>query len=253
MEVNIKGSIASLEFARPEKANAIDLPTLHALDSFFSDVPADVKVVILSGRGKHFCAGLDLTQKPQSSAALDMVERSRRWHSVTEKLRFSRVPIIVAMQGAVLGGGLEIAASCHVRVADESAFFGLPEAERGVFVGGGALVRVRTLIGAPRMTEMMLTNRQYPAADALRVGLCDYVVERGTSMSYAEKLAAGISARSSITNYFAIHATYYANDASDGAGLFLESVTSALVRTTPQAHEGLSAFAEKRPAKFDQG
>lgn len=251
LNISVKSQIAFLEIDRPKKANAIDQATLAALRGFFENVPEDVKVVVLSGNGKHFCSGLDLTETRTRRSSLDGIERSKIWHQMTEKIRFGRVPTIAVMQGGVLGGGLEIASSCHVRIADRTAFFGLPEAERGVFVGGGALVRVRRLIGAARMTEMMLTNRQYSADDAFRIGLCDYVVDEKQGLVLAVKLAEAMAQRSPVTNYFAIHSVYHAEDTSESAGLFLETLTSAFVRTTPESSEGLSAFAEKRKPKFD--
>ena len=90
---------------------------------------------------------------------------SRMWHRVLDKVQFGKVPVIAVVHGAVVGGGLELAAACHIRVAEDSAFYALPEGQRGIYVGGGASVRIPKLIGTARMTDMMLTGRVFTAVD----------------------------------------------------------------------------------------
>ena len=94
------------------------------------------------------------------------------WHAALERVQYGPVPVVASLQGAVVGGGLELASACHIRVADETTFFALPEGSRGIFVGGGGSVRIPRLIGVARMTDMMLTGRVYNAQDGERIGLC---------------------------------------------------------------------------------
>src|SRR4030095_16288154 len=104
---------------------------------------------------------------------------SRSWHAAFEHIQFGRVPVVAVLHGAVVGGGLELAVAAHVRVAEKSAFYGLPGGQRGIFVGGGGSARIPRLIGAARMADMMLTGRVYDAEEGLRIGLSQYIVEDG--------------------------------------------------------------------------
>ena len=130
--MHLQGPVAILELNRPAKRNAISLDMVHALDRCIAALPASVKVVILSARGEHFSAGLDLGEVPDMNAAQG-VHHSRAWYQVFERLQFGRMPVIAVLHGAVVGGGLELAACAHVRVADETAYFGLPEGQRGIW------------------------------------------------------------------------------------------------------------------------
>jgi len=154
------------------------------------------------------------------------------------------------MYGAVIGGGLELAASTHVRIAEPSTIFQLPEGRRGIFVGGGATARVGRLIGADRMTEMMLTGRKYGSTEGVALGLAHYAVGEGEALALAQDLAGKTSRNAPLSNYMMIQAIAKINDMSQSDGLFVESLAAALSQTTPDATEGLSAFLEKRAPKF---
>ena len=151
----------------------------------------------------------------------------------------------------MIGGGLEIAAATHVRVAERSAFFQLPEGRRGIFVGGGASVRVARLIGAGRMTEMMLTGRRYDAEDGLRLGLAHYLVGPGEALPRALELAREIAANAPWSNYLTIQAVARIGDMAAAEGLFAESMAAALAQTSDDAKAGLQAFLAKRPPGFE--
>ena len=160
------------------------------------------------------------------------------------------VPSVAAINGAALGGGLEIATATHIRVAEPSARFQLPEGRRGIFVGGGATVRVGRILGADRMTEMMLTGRAYDAEDALRLGLAHYLVGEGEGLSRAQELAALVAENAELVNYLIIQSISRIDDMSRGDGLYTESLSAALSQTGPDASEGLNAFLEKRKPRF---
>jgi enoyl-CoA hydratase/carnithine racemase len=168
--IEIDGDIATIIFNRPEKRNAMNDALIDELDAFFSAPPKSVTAVILRGEGGHFCSGLDLAEH-EHRAPVEGVFHSRNWHRVSELIEFGGLPVISVLTGAVIGGGLEIAASTHVRIAEPTVRFQLPEGRRGIFVGGGATVRVGRLLGPDRMREMMLTGRNYGAEDGLRLGL----------------------------------------------------------------------------------
>lgn len=249
LKIDVTGPIATLTMNRPDKRNAMCEALLEAIDAFFSAPPQDVRVVILTGVAGHFCSGLDLSEHVHRSAEQNL-HHSRHWHQVLEKVQYGGLVVVSAMFGAVIGGGLEIAAATHVRIAEPSTIFQLPEGRRGIFVGGGATARVGRLIGADRMTEMMLTGRKYNAEDGVALGMAHYAVDDGGAMALAQSLAEKIARNAPLSNYFMVQAISRINDMGQGDGLFTESLVAALAQTTPDAEEGLRAFLEKRAPKF---
>ena len=249
LQTRIDGPIAVLTMNRPDKRNAMNDALLAALDGFFSNPPEGVKVVVLTGTAGHYCSGLDLSEQVQRDAEGTM-RHSRGWHGVMDKIQFSGLPVVSAMFGAVIGGGLELATATHVRIAEPSTIFQLPEGRRGIYVGGGASVRVGRILGADRMIEMMLTGRKYSAEEGERLGLCHYAVGEGEAMELAMELAGKIARNAALSNYVMIHALSRIEDMSKADGLFTESLCAALTQTSPDAQEGLSAFLEKRQPQF---
>src|SRR6185295_15116442 len=138
--------------------------------------------------------------------AFATVEHSRMWHRVLDGLQYGTRPVVAALTGAVIGGGLEIAAACHVRVADPTAFYQLPEGRRGIFVGGGASVRVARIIGAGRTAEMMLTGRTLDAATGQALGLSHELAEPGQALARALALAETIAGNAPLSNYMIVQA-----------------------------------------------
>jgi len=247
--VEIEGDIATIVFDRPEKRNAMNDALVRELELFFSDPPAGVNAVILRGEGGHFCSGLDLAEHEQREP-IEGMHHSRNWHRVSEIIEFGGLPVISVLTGAVIGGGLEIATSTHVRIAEPSVRFQLPEGRRGIFVGGGATVRVGRIIGPDRMREMMLTGRSYGAEEGLAMGLAHYAVGEDEGLALAHKLARKIADNAPYSNYLMINALSRINDMSRSDGLFTESLAAAMSQTSDGAKEGLRAFLEKRAPKF---
>lgn len=249
LTITVNDQIATLTINRPEKRNAMCDELLTEIDAFFSAPPEGVRVVILTGNEGHFCSGLDLSEHVSRSAEENLYH-SREWHGVMDKIQFGGLVVVSAMFGAVIGGGLELAASTHVRIADTSTIFQLPEGRRGIFVGGGATARVGRILGPDRMTEMMLTGRKYNSEEGLSLGLTHYAVEAGESLSLATTLAGKISRNAPLSNYLMVQSIGRINNMSQGDGLFTESLAAALSQATPDAEEGLRAFLEKRAPKF---
>ncbi|SEP82360.1 crotonase/enoyl-CoA hydratase family protein [Thalassovita taeanensis] len=249
LNITLEGPIAVLTMTRPDKRNAMNDQLLAALDGFFSAPPEGVKVVVLTGTAGHYCSGLDLSEHVARDAE-GTLRHSRAWHAVMEKIQFSGLPVVSAMFGAVIGGGLELATSTHVRIAEPSAIFQLPEGRRGIYVGGGASVRVGRILGADRMIEMMLTGRKYGAEEGKALGLCHYAVGEGEALPLAMELAGKIAKNAGLSNYVMIHALARIEDMSKADGLFTESLCAALTQTSPDAQEGLKAFLEKRTPTF---
>ena len=184
------GAIAHLRLARAEKRNALDDVTVLGLETFFTRLPRDIRAVVLTGEGTHFSAGLDLSEVAEQHEPLEGVLHSRMWHRAFDAIQFGRAPVIVALHGAVVGGGFELAAAAHIRVAERSAYYGLPEGQRGIFLGGGGSVRIVRLIGVARVMDMMLTGRTLSAEEGQAAGATQYLVENGKGLETAMALAA---------------------------------------------------------------
>src|SRR5690606_22094349 len=142
--------------------------------------------------------GLDLSEVSEHTVP-QSVMLSRLWHRSFDHIQFGRAPVIAVLHGAVVGGGLELAASTHIRIAEPSAFFALPEGKRGLFVGGGGSVRITRLMGVPRMSDMMLTGRVLNAQEGVEAGLAQYAVEAGKGLEKARELAANIASNAAMT------------------------------------------------------
>ena len=249
LQISLDGGVATLTMNRPEKRNAMCDALLEAIEAFFAHPPEGVRAVILTGTAGHYCSGLDLSEHVARDAEGTM-RHSRNWHRVMDMIQFSGLPVVSAMFGAVIGGGLELAASTHVRIAEPSTIFQLPEGRRGIFVGGGATVRIGRILGADRMCEMMLTGRKYGAEEGRALGLAHYAVGAGEALSLAQKLAADIAGNAALSNYMMIQAISRISDMSKQDGLFMESLCAAVSQTSRDAEEGLSAFLEKRQPTF---
>jgi len=241
--------IATLTMNRPDKRNAMSDELMAALDGFFVAPPKEVKAVVLTGTAGHYCSGLDLSEHVARDAEGTM-RHSRGWHASLDRIQFGGLPVVSAMFGAVIGGGLEIATATHVRIAEPSTVFQLPEGRRGIFVGGGASVRVGRILGADRMIEMMLTGRKYDAQEGLALGLTHYAVGEGEALPMAQDLARKIATNAPLSNYIMIQALARIEDMSKADGLFTESLCAAVTQTSPDALEGLQAFLQKRAPSF---
>jgi (methylthio)acryloyl-CoA hydratase len=245
LSVAIQDGIARLRLERPDKRNAINDALIAAIDGFFANPPAEAKVATLEGAGEHFCAGLDLAEH-KARTPVEVMAHSASWHNAFRKIQFGRLPVVALLKGAVIGGGLELALACHVRVVEAGAFFQMPEGKRGIFVGGGASVRAARVLGADRMAEMMLTGRKIDAAEGTRLGLAHYLVEVGQGEARVRELARDIAGNAPVTNFLIIHALARIADMPAESGLFTESLAAAIAQSAPEAQAGLEAFLSRK-------
>jgi enoyl-CoA hydratase/carnithine racemase len=241
-------AVLAVELCRHAKRNALDGATLLGLESIFTSLPEGVGAVVLHSSGEHFSAGLDLSELTERSAAQGMLH-SRQWHRVLDCMQFGEVPVVAALRGAVVGGGLELAAAAHVRVAERSAFYALPEGARGIFVGGGASVRLPQMIGVARMADMMLTGRVIDADEGHRIGLSQYITESGQGLALATAIAKRVAQNAPMTNFAVMHALPRIAEIGHQPGLLLESLMAAVSQDAPEAKRRLRDFLEKRAGK----
>ena len=229
LRIEASGPVLHVRLARPAKRNAINDALVAQLHTAFVNLPDDVRAVVLSGEGEHFCAGLDLSELSERSVA-EGILHSRSWHAAFNQIQLGRVPVVAVLHGAVVGGGLELASACHMRVAEPSTFYGLPEGQRGLFVGGGGSARIPRLIGVARMTDMMLTGRVYDADEGQAIGLSQYRVEAGKGLAKALELAGRIAANAPLSNFAVMHALPRIADMGQDEGLFAESLMAAIAQ-----------------------
>lgn len=248
LKTETRGGIALIGLNRPEKRNAISDALVEELESAVTEAEAHSKAGVIYGIGPHFCTGLDLAEHVKKTP-FEGVHGSRRWHRVFDRIQRGRLPWFSALHGAVVGGGLELAASTHVRVADTTAFFALPEGQRGIFVGGGGSVRAARLMGVARMTNMMLTGRSVDAKTAEAWNLVQYVVPQGEALELAISMAEKAASNAVITNYAIINALPRIQDMASDDGLFVESFIASFTATSPEAEERLNAFLTKKAGK----
>jgi len=243
VQVEHRGAISILRLSRPKKRNAINDSLMAAVGQRIAELPASTGAVVLHGEGEHFCAGLDLSELRERDA-VEGLHHSRSWFYILRELEQGRVPVVAALHGAVVGGGLELASACHIRVADDTAFFALPEGSRGIFVGGGGSVRIPKLIGAHRMLDMMLTGRVYKAAEGVALGLAQYHVPAGQALDKAIELAERIAANAPMTNYALIHGLPRIAEQPADHGFLTESMLAALAQSAPEAKARVRAFLD---------
>jgi (methylthio)acryloyl-CoA hydratase len=246
-----RGPVAILRLHRAEKRNALNDTLVQGMVAFFDALPAEIRAVVLAGDGEHFSAGLDLTELKERDV-FGGVAHSSSWHRAFERIQFGKVPVVAVLHGAVVGGGLELAAAVH-RVAERSAYYALPEGSRGIFVGGGGSVRLPPLIGVARMMDMMLTGRTLGAEEGQAIGLSQYLVDDGAGMAKALELAERIAGNAPFTNFAVTHMLPRIAASDAAAGFATEALTAAIAQGEEEAKRRLKAFLEKRGPKVVRG
>ena len=248
LHFEMRGAVAVIRLSRPAKRNALGDALILALRHLFETLPGHAKAAVLHGEGDHFCAGLDLGELQERDAAQGL-HHSRMWHAAFDAVQQGPVPVVAALHGAVVGGGLELASACHVRVADDSTFYALPEGSRGIFVGGGGSVRIPKLVGVARMLDMMLTGRVYNAVDGERIGLAQYLTPAGQAFDKAFELAERIAQNAPLTNYALMHALPRIAEQPADQGFFTEALMAAVAQSAPEAKSRVKAFLDGNAAK----
>ncbi len=251
LELEIRGDIAILSLNRVEKRNALNDELVLGLEAFFRQVPEGIGAIVLTAKGENFSAGLDLSDIVERST-IEGVKHSMGWHRAFELIEFSPVPVISILKGAVVGGGLELASATHIRVAEDSTYYSLPEGQRGIFVGGGASVRVPRLVGVSVMTDMMLTGRLFNADEGAQLGLSNYRVPDGEGLDKGLELARKVADNSPMTNFAVIQALPRIAESNPGQAFMMESMMAAIAQGSDEAKQKLRAFLEKRAKKVTE-
>lgn len=248
LEVKKNGKVLLIGLNRPKKRNAMSLDVMEELKHVFQHIGDDIGAVVLHSTSEHFCAGLDLSEV-RGQSVIDCVHSFRKWHETFDLIQFGKVPVIAAVNGAAIGGGLEIASACHIRVVDETAFFSLPEGMRGLYVGVGASVRLPRIAGTALMTDMMLTGRTIYAEESLSKGIAQYLTPKGQAVEKALELATKVADNLPMTNYAITHVLPKIVDQNIHDGLLTEALIAAVVQSDPRTSERLADFLDRKNNK----
>jgi enoyl-CoA hydratase len=252
LSVDIRDHIARVTISRPEVLNALNEQTVREIHTAFSTLGDDrnVRVVILTGAGeKAFVAGADINELAQVTP-LGGEASSRLGQEALLEIEDLGKPVIAAVNGFALGGGLEIALACHFRFASENAKMGLPEVGLGIIPGYGGTQRLPRIVGLGIALELITTGRMIDAAEALRIGLVNAVLPQAELLPHAEKVAHEILSKGPLAVRCAMDAAIGGLDSTLEQGLAQESTYFGLLSATTDMREGLKAFLEKRKPSF---
>ncbi|WP_209122040.1 enoyl-CoA hydratase [Alkalihalobacillus sp. BA299] len=252
ISVKVDQQIATITLNRPP-ANALSAQLIQELAQAFDEVRhnEDVKVIILHGEGRFFAAGADIKEFTTLDSGNKFAELSRKGQDLLNQIEAFPKPVIAAIHGAALGGGLELAMACHIRLATEDTKLGLPELQLGLIPGFAGTQRLPRIVGQAKATELILTSEPITGSEALTLGLINSVyTEQALMMEEAYKLASKIAQKSSYTMKLALEALTYAKDTNFTAGLEKEAELFGAAGDSHDSKEGIQAFLEKRKPEF---
>jgi enoyl-CoA hydratase len=244
--------VAIITINRPDKLNALNAETIRALHAVLHEAhdDASIRAIILTGAGgKAFVAGADIAELAKMGP-VDGVQVSREGQVAFRFMERMPKPVIAAVNGFALGGGLELAMAAHIRIASSRAKFGLPEVKLGIIPGYGGTVRLQRLVGRGRALELMLTGEMIDAAEAYRIGLVNRVMEPEALLDAARGMARTMIANGPIALALAIEAVDRGMTTTIDDAQILESNLFGLLASTEDMREGMQAFLEKRKAEF---
>jgi enoyl-CoA hydratase len=246
---SVEGNVGIVTLNRPKVLNALNHQLMEELVSALATFEADdeIRAIVLTGSERSFAAGADIKEmSEESSISIMLQDKFATW----DKVRNTKKPIIAAVSGFAFGGGCELAMTCDMIVASETAQFGQPEINLGVIPGAGGTQRLTRAIGKVKAMEMILTGRPITAKEALAVGLVNKVVPVELFLEEAKALAKEIAKKSPIAVRLAKEAVMKTFDTSISEGLEFERKNFYALFASEDQKEGMKAFLEKRQAKF---
>ena len=252
LEVAVQDGIGTLTLSRPAQRNALTAVMLREIEEVLEHWEAEeaVRGIVLTGSGdKAFAAGADISEVARWTLHDGLAATMQR---LNDRLEACPKPTLAALNGAALGGGLELAMSCDLRIAAEHASLGLPETGLGVLPGAGGTQRLSRLVGAGRALEMVLTGRALTAAQAEQYGLVTTVVPAAELLPTAHEIMAGVLRRGPLAIRLAKMIIGPGSDTDQRTGLLLEQLAQTLLYTTQDKAEGTAAFLGKRPPDFER-
>lgn len=252
VRLTVDGAIATVTIDNPP-VNALSVQTMAELHEILTEIEAlpEVKVVLLRGNSKLFVAGADLNELLKTKTKKEAYDMSKLGHTLMARIENYSLPVIAVVEGACLGGGMELAMACHIRIAKENAVFGLPEITLGIFPGAGGTQRLPRLIESSRAIEMILTGRRISAEEAKCLGLVLEVYPENTFEQEVANLTSSIAEKGKIAIIAALKAIQTGLHRTEQEGYETEAEGFGLCCTTYDKEEGISAFLNKTTAKFE--
>lgn len=249
--LTISHHVARITLHNPP-ANVLNLPVLKELERILSDVEEDpyVRAVILTGSGRFFCAGADINELTHLNTVHAGMEFSMRGQALLNRIERCDKPVLAAINGTCVGGGLELALACHIRIAAAGAVLGLPETKLGLIPGFGGTQRLPRTVGPSRAAEMILTGENITAEEALKIGLVSRVFPAPEVLMQAETLAGSILARGTGAVQSALHAIRGGLDIPLAEGLAREAELFGQLCASAHKKEAIQAFLEKRRSRL---
>lgn len=251
LTVEVSEGVALVTIDRPEVRNAINDQVQDDLQAVLDHAREDDEVgaLVLTGAGdRAFVAGADISEVSQYTIATGLASRIQR---LSDDLEAFEKPTIAAVNGYALGGGCELAMACDIRIAADTARFGLPETMLGLLPAAGGTQRLTRLVGVGRAVEMVLTGRMVHADEALSMGLVTSVVDQGSLVETARATAATILARGPVAVRLAKLVLRAGFDTDQRTGLVIERLAQTVLYATSDKDEGTNAFLQKRPPRFE--
>ena len=246
------GGIATVTLTRPDRLNAIGTATIAALDAALAELEADdeVRAFVVVGEGRVFCAGADIDELSGLDGAAGFARFVGSFTGVLDRLERHPKPSVAAIDGAALGGGLELALACDLRVASDAARLGVPEIKLGLLPGAGGTQRLPRLLPRGVALHMLLTGTPLGAVDAHRLGLVNELSGESPALHIAERLARELATGPPLAHRAAKHLVQRGAVLPLGDAIDLERETVSRLFVTDDAVEGLAAFRAKRPPEF---
>lgn len=248
IKLDISGQIATVTISRPEQLNALNLKMLEELSGCLYEINGheDIRCVIITGEGeKAFAAGAD-TKVMESYNSFDGAVFSQKGNDVFLKLQHMPMPVIAVVNGYALGGGLELALSCDIRLAHETAVFGMPEVTLGIMPGWGGTQRLQRAVGYSKAAELIFTGKRISAREALQLGIISEIYPAGELMNRAYELAQVISANAPLGIRNAKKSMNLGAQMDIGTAVGTEAQYFGMLFSSEDRQEGLSAFRDRK-------
>ncbi len=251
IEISVVDRVATITVNRPDKLNALNAATIGELGDAIDEIRArdDIGGAVLTGAGRAFVAGADISELA-AQTPMQAKQRALRGQQIFRRFETSTKPVIAAVNGFALGGGCELAMSCHLRVASDAAKFGQPEVKLGICPGYGGTQRLPRLVGMGRALQLLMTGEMIDAAEAYRIGLVNRVVPGAELLTTADAMLRQMLANGPLALSSCIEAVIRGTEAPLEDGLNLEANHFALLAGTQDMVEGTRAFLEKRAPSF---
>ncbi|HHY22043.1 MAG TPA: enoyl-CoA hydratase [Bacilli bacterium] len=234
-------------------ANALSTDVLSELSTVLDEIETNeqVKVIIIQGEGRFFAAGADIKEFTTIESGAKFADLARNGQRLFDRIEKFPKPIIAAIHGAALGGGLELAMACHIRLATDDTKLGLPELQLGLIPGYAGSQRLPRLVGLTKATEMLLTSEPITGSEAVSLGLINYsYTEQSLMIEEAKKLARKIAAKSAVSIRLSLELLTYVKDANFSVGVEKEAESFGVAFDSHDGKEGIYAFIEKRKPNF---